>query len=161
MDFIGVADAAQHVEDRVALLKFHLRFGENRAARRNDARPLRVQIHALVHCRVAADGDEDLVFALLRRLVLRILLGVLLRRLLGLGVLVFFGRIVRLIVLFLIGIRLLRVLDRLLDRVQVRFFLILRLADALAHAALRAGWTARVRLQRHFLLRLVRGETLL
>ena len=82
------------------------------------------------------------MFALLRRLVLRILLGVLLRRLLGLGVLVFFGRIVRLIVLFLIGIRPLRVLDRLLDRVQVRFFLILRLPDALAHAALRVGRTA-------------------
>lgn len=64
-------------------------------------------------------------------------------------------------VLFLIGIRLLRVLCRLLDGREVFLGRLLRLADALAHAALRAGWTARVRLQRHFLLRLVRRETFL
>ena len=161
MNFIGVSDAAQYVEDRVALLKFHLRFRENRAARRDDARPFGIQIHALIHRRVAADGDEDLVFALLRRLVLGVLLGIVLCRLLRLRILIFVGRIVRLIVLFLIGVCLLRILDRLLDRVQVGFVVILRLPDALAHAALRVGRSARLGLQRNLLLRLIRGETFL
>ena len=101
------------------------------------------------------------MFALLRRLVLRILLVFLFLGLLLRGVLLLRGGIVLGGVLFLIGIRLLRVLCRLLDGREVFLGRLLRLADGLAHAALCAGWTARVRLQRHFLLRLVRRETFL